>query len=99
MHAAGLAKSIGPNAPALVDLLADAPPGSQALLLQMLHVLTGRSYFWLQLTILFHTCSGPEAYPGPRQVTGFPHPVSAIQQANNFRQCPYAQANLRLWHL
>lgn len=38
---AGLAKSIGPAAPDLADLVTDTPPGGANLLLQMLGVLTG----------------------------------------------------------
>ncbi|DBA78475.1 TPA: hypothetical protein ACH3X2_007965 [Trebouxia sp. C0005] len=48
--AAGLARSIGPHAAALVDLVQDTPPDSQRLLLQMLHVLTEQGPLSGQLT-------------------------------------------------
>ncbi|DBB00785.1 TPA: hypothetical protein ACH3X1_000717 [Trebouxia sp. C0004] len=48
--AAGLARSIGPHAAALVDLVQDTPPDSQKLLLQMLHVLTEQGPLSGQLT-------------------------------------------------
>lgn len=41
----GLARSIGPHAAALADLVKDTPPGSEKLLLQMLSVLTGKTGF------------------------------------------------------
>lgn len=40
---AGLARSIGPHAAALVELVKDPPPDSEKLLLQMLTVLTGKT--------------------------------------------------------
>ena len=40
---AGLARSIGPHAAALADLVKDTPSGSEQLLLQMLTVLTGKT--------------------------------------------------------
>ena len=46
---AGLAKSIGPAATALAELVADTPPGGATLLLQMLSVLTGSFSFQLVL--------------------------------------------------
>lgn len=42
-HHAGLARSIGPHAAALVELVKDTPPDSEKLLLQMLTVLTGKT--------------------------------------------------------
>lgn len=40
---AGLARSIGPHAAALAELVKDTPPGSEKLLLQMLTILTGKT--------------------------------------------------------
>jgi hypothetical protein len=40
-NATGLARTIGAQAPQLLALVAESPPGSDALLLHMLHVLTG----------------------------------------------------------
>lgn len=48
--AAGLARSIGPHAAALVDLVQETPRDSQKLLLQMLHVLTEQGPLSAQLT-------------------------------------------------
>ena len=40
-NAPGLARVLGPEAPALLELVGDPPEGSQPLLLQMLYTLTG----------------------------------------------------------
>ena len=50
---AGLARSIGPHAAALADLVKDTPSGSEKLLLQMLTVLTGKTTL---LFALLPTC-------------------------------------------
>lgn len=40
-NATGLARTIGAQAPQLLALVTESPPGSDQLLLHMLHVLTG----------------------------------------------------------
>ena len=61
-NAPGLARVLGPSEPALLQLVRDPPQGSQPLLLQMLHALTGVSlspappfwsFVWVPLTFLF----------------------------------------------
>ena len=53
---AGLAKSIGPQAAALAELVKDTPPDSEQLLLQMLTVLTGKACPCSPFSLLFFMC-------------------------------------------
>lgn len=57
--APGLARTVGANAAILPTLLADLPPGSEQLALQMLYVLTGTVFciFGLSSTLFLGACS------------------------------------------
>ena len=75
MPTAGLARSIGPHAAALVDLVQDTPPDSQKLLLQMLHVLTGA------------TLAIPVLYKGAVLVVHCYHHYPCHRRCHHHRHC------------